>query len=47
VSYLCRPYPEQSRRMLQARIRDRLDARQRASVAAWLEACGLATCFMP
>jgi glutathione S-transferase len=47
VSYLCRPYPEQSRRMLQGRIRDRLDADQRDQVASWLEGAGLAACFMP
>ena len=47
VSYLCRPYPEQSRRLLQARIRDRLDAAERQRVGAWLEAHDLARCFMP
>ena len=45
VSYLARPYPEQSRRMIQARIRDRLDAAERRQVSSWLEARGLAACF--
>lgn len=47
VSYLARPYPERSRQMVQARIRDRLTADERAEVGDWLEACGLAPCFLP
>jgi glutathione S-transferase len=47
ASYLARPYPERSRRMIQARIRDRLDTTQRSRVASWLEERGLADCFMP
>ena len=47
VSYLARPYPEQSRRMLQAKIQNQLDAGQRAEVASWLEEWGLADCFLP
>lgn len=47
VSYLARPYPEQSRGMVQARIRDHLDAAERSEVGTWLEEQGLAACFMP
>lgn len=47
VSYLARPYPEQSRRMVQRRIALQLDAGARAQVAAWLEEHGLADVFMP
>ena len=46
VSYLTRPYPEQSRRLVQTRIRDQLDARERDEVGNWLETCGLTACFM-
>ena len=47
VSYLARPYPERSRRMVQARIRDQLDAAEREQTLRWLEARGLAACFAP
>jgi glutathione S-transferase len=47
VSYLTRPYPERSRRMIQTRIRDRLDSGEREMVNGWLEARGLAECFAP
>lgn len=47
VSYLARPYPERSRQLLKARIRDRLDAAEQKSVLAWLDAHGLAECFRP
>jgi glutathione S-transferase len=47
TSYLTRPYPEQSRRMVQARIRDQLSEAERAEVAAWLEEWQLADCFLP
>jgi glutathione S-transferase len=47
VSYLCRPYPEQSRRMIKRRIRDRLDAAERDQVLRWLNDVGLAECFAP
>jgi len=47
VSYLCRPYPEQSRRMIQRRIRDRLDGDERERVIEWLDDIGLAACFAP
>ncbi len=47
ASYLARPYPERSRRMIQTRIQDRLDTEQRARVASWLQAHELADCFMP
>lgn len=47
TSYLARPYPERSRRMILARIRDRLDESERRLVVAWLETQGLAACFAP
>ena len=47
VSYLTRAYPEQSRRMIRARIRDRLTPKERDQVGEWLESHGLAECFMP
>ena len=45
TSYLARPYPEQSRRMIQRRIRDRLTATERADVQVWLEDLAL-SCFL-
>lgn len=45
VSFLTRPYPEQSRQMVHGRIRDQLDDRDRGVVRAWLESRGLAECF--
>jgi len=47
VSYLARPYPERSRRMIQARIRDRLTEGERKLVVDWLGGVGLAECFAP
>lgn len=47
VSYLTRPYPEQSRRLVVARIQHQLDDAERAEVLSWLDACGLAECFRP
>lgn len=47
VSYLTRPYPERSRRMVQERISHQLGDAQRGDVLAWLEACGLSECFAP
>ena len=44
VSYLSRPYPERSRRMILARI-DALSATERSAVEAWLERAGLDACF--
>jgi glutathione S-transferase len=46
TSYLTRPYPEQSRRLIQSRIRDQLTDPERSEVSAWLEEVGLA-CFLP
>jgi glutathione S-transferase len=46
LSYLARPYPERSRRMIHDRIRHQLDDTERDSVAAWLEERGLAECFL-
>jgi glutathione S-transferase len=45
VSYLARPYPERSRRMVQARIRHQLDAGERSRVQEWLESWSLAELF--
>jgi glutathione S-transferase len=45
-SYKTREYPERSRRMVQARIRDRLSAEERDRVESWLDDSGLA-CFLP
>jgi len=47
VSYLARAYPEQSRRMIQARIRDRLSGEDRHRVTAWLEEYRQSECFAP
>jgi glutathione S-transferase len=47
VSYLARPYPERSRSMVQARIRDQLNDDERKVARDLLEAHGLAKCFMP
>jgi glutathione S-transferase len=44
TSYLARPYPEQSRRMIQRRIADRLEPDERRAVVDWLERAGL-SCF--
>ena len=46
TSYLARPYPEQSRRMIQRRIADRLEPAERRRVVDWLGRSGLA-CFAP
>ena len=46
-SYLARPYPEQSRQMIQDRIRHRLDASEQEQARAWLERWGLSDCFWP
>jgi hypothetical protein len=46
VSFLTRPYVEQSSRMITARIRDRLGVGERGDVEAWLTRAGLADCFL-
>jgi len=46
TSYLARPYPEQSRRMVQDRIQHRLDGDERRAVRAWLGDRGL-DAFLP
>jgi hypothetical protein len=46
TSYLARPYPEQSRRMIQTRIRDQLRSTERRTVESWLVDAGL-SCFLP
>jgi len=45
VSYLCRPYPERSRRMICARIEHQLDPAERKLVETWLAEQGLEDCF--
>ncbi len=45
VSYLARPYPEQSRQMIQERIAQRLDDAERRAVVDFLEERGLG-CFV-
>jgi hypothetical protein len=47
VSYLARPYPEQSRQLVLERIRNQLTAAERTGVERWLEERGLADCFTP
>ena len=47
ASYLARPYPEQSRTMIQDRIRNRLSNSERAEVFAWLDREGLRQAFGP
>ena len=46
-SYLTRPYPEQSRRMIFDRIRHQLGPAEQTDAKAWLEDVGLAACFWP
>ena len=46
VSYLARPYPQRSREMVRAHVRDRLDDGERQAVEGWLEKRGLADCFL-
>lgn len=45
VSYLTRPYPEQSRQMIRDRIANQLNAEERNAVEAWLDSVGLKACF--
>ncbi len=45
VSYLSRPYPEQSRRMIVDRIQNQISAAQQNEVTGWLKSVGLDTCF--
>ncbi len=47
VSYLARPYPEQSRQLILDRIRNQLTGQERSEVARWLEERDLADCFLP
>ncbi len=47
ASYLCRPYPVQARAMVQERIANRLTPDERAAMARWLEANGLAAAYAP
>ncbi len=46
VSYLVRPYPEQSRQMIVQRIQNQLTEQQRSEVTRWLEERDLADCFL-
>jgi hypothetical protein len=45
VSYLSRPYPEQSRQMIVDRILQHLTDEQRRATHAWLESVQLFDCF--
>ena len=45
VSYLSRPYPEQSRQMVIDRIRNQLTVDERRMVRAWLDQAGLSATF--
>ena len=45
VSYLSRPYPEQSRLMVTHRMRHHLSSDERGAVRGWLDAAGL-ECFL-
>lgn len=45
VSYLCRPYPEQSRQMIAKRITHQLNERERELTLGWLSNTGLEICF--
>lgn len=46
-SYLTRPYPERSRRLIHHRIRHQLDPDEREAARDWLHRAGLAACFWP
>lgn len=46
TSYLARVYPEQSRQMIQRRVRDQLNPEERKTVETWLTKVGLG-CFLP
>ncbi len=46
VSYLTRPYPERSRRMVMDRIRHQIEPADAAKVADWLGEMGLSECFI-
>jgi glutathione S-transferase len=45
VSYLSRPYPEQSRQMIVDRIENQLSTEEREVIRGWLDAVGLRTVF--
>ena len=47
VSYLCRDYPEYSRRLIVERIKQQLDAEERSRVLEWLRTHGIYECFAP
>lgn len=46
VSYLTRPYPPFSSRLIGSRIAHQLNDRERAEVSEWLQGCGIAECFL-
>lgn len=46
VSYLTRPYPEQSRQMIRSKIAQQLSASEQQDVKSWLDTVGLADCFL-
>jgi hypothetical protein len=45
VSYLCRPYPEKSRQMINDKILSELETNDRESVSNWLSDLQLDVCF--
>lgn len=45
VSYLTRPYPEQSRQMIRDKIAHQLTGAEREAVMGWLKSAGLEDCF--
>jgi glutathione S-transferase len=45
VSYLSRPYPERSRKMIAEKIARQLDNAEQDDVSTWLATVGLAECF--
>ena len=45
VSYLTRPYPEQSRQMIRDKIANQLDKGEQQAVGTWLGDVGLPDCF--
>ena len=47
VSYLSRPYPEQSRRMILQKIDHQLTPEERGDVCEWIRSVDLDACFLP
>jgi len=47
VSYLSRPYPEQSRRMILEKIEHQLTPEERGKTSTWIRSVDLQACFLP